>query len=260
MTERAIAELMTWNIVTLDEHASLARASEIMETAHISSVLVTAGGVPVGIVTERDILRALEAEVAPGEMVSAVMGRPLVGAPQTLSVHEAYHLMAERGVRHLLVTDANGMPAGILSESDFRYHLGLDFYRRLQDVRTVMSAQVPLFPPAAPLREAVAAMAAREANCVVVASDRVPLGIVTERDAVRFYRKGNGTLDCALGDVMTTRLPRFPWAPVCMMRWTGCTHSASATSSLSTTTGWWSACCPSMTSCGSLKPNTSTLH
>ncbi|HJW23844.1 MAG TPA: PAS domain S-box protein [Rhodocyclaceae bacterium] len=204
MSDRSLAQLMTWNIVTVDQDASLARAAEVMETAHISSVLVTDLGRPVGIVTERDILRALEEAVPSARAVAAVMGRPLVSARRTTAVHEAYHLMAEKGVRHLLVTDEADQPAGIVSESDFRFHLGLDFYRRLQDVRTVMSARMPVLPPTAPLRQAVAAMAAREENCVIVATDGIPLGIVTERDAVRFYRQGDGPLERPLAEVMSS--------------------------------------------------------
>src|SRR5690242_6439346 len=121
MTERTLAQLMTWNIVTVDQDTSLVRAAEIMETAHISSVLVTALGKPVGIVTERNILRALEAMVPQERNVATVMGRPLVSARQDLTLHEAYHLMAENSVRHLLVTDAENRPVGIVSESDFRF-------------------------------------------------------------------------------------------------------------------------------------------
>ncbi len=204
MPRRSLAQLMTWNIVSVDEKATLARAAEVMETAHISSVLVEAEGEPAGIVTERDILRALEAAIAPDEPVSAVMSRPLIAARQTLSVSEAYHLMAECGVRHLLVTDDAGRPAGIVSESDFRFQLGVNFYRRLQDVRAVMSGTAPMLPREAALREAVAAMAARGANCVVVVNDGVPVGIVTERDGVRFYRSGGGTLEQPLAEVMSS--------------------------------------------------------
>lgn len=203
MTERTLAELMTWNIVMIDQEASLARATEVMETARISSVLCTEFGRPVGIVTERDVLRALEAKLPRGQAVATVMGKPLVSAPKEMSVHDAYHFMAKKGVRHLLVTDPSGNPAGIVSESDFRFHLGLEFYRRLQDVRTVMSSRVPVLSPTAMVREAVSAMAARDANCAVVAVDSKPVGMITERDAVRFYREGDDTLDQTVAEVMS---------------------------------------------------------
>ena len=210
MTERTLAELMTWNIVMIDQEASLARATEVMETARISSVLVTEFGRPVGIVTERDVLRALEAKLPHDQAVATVMGKPLVSAPKDMSVHDAYHFMAKKGVRHLLVTDPAGNPAGIVSESDFRFHLGLEFYRRLQDVRTVMSSRVPVLPPTALVREAVSAMAARDANCAVVAVDSKPVGMITERDAVRFYREGDDTLDQTVAEVMSKPVATIP--------------------------------------------------
>lgn len=210
MTEHTLAELMTWNIVTVDHDASLERAAEVMATARISSVLVTEYGKPVGIVTEHDILRALEAMVPHGQRVSAVMGKPLVGAPRDMPLHDAYHYMAKKGVRHLLVTDAQDNPVGIVSESDFRFHLGLEFYRRLQDVRTVMSSRVPVLAPTASVHEAISAMAARDANCTVVAVDSKPVGMVTERDAVRFYRSGSDTLNQSLAEVMSQPVATIP--------------------------------------------------
>ena len=210
MSERSLSQLMTWNIVTVGHDASLARAAEIMETARISSVLVMELGKPVGIITERDILRALETAVPSQQAVATVMGRPLVTARENLALHDAYHLMAEKGVRHLLVVGEGNRPVGIVSESDFRFHLGLEFYRRLQDVRTVMSARIPVLPPNAPLREAVAAMAARDANCAVVAVDGVPVGMITERDAVHFYRRADGTLEQPLAEVMSAPVTTIP--------------------------------------------------
>jgi diguanylate cyclase (GGDEF)-like protein/PAS domain S-box-containing protein len=118
--------------------------------------------------------------------------------------------MSQKGVRHLLVTDAASKPVGIVSESDFRFHLGLEFYRRMRDVRTVMSARMPVLPPTALVRDAVSAMAARDANCAVVAVDGKPVGMVTERDAVRFYRDGAGSLERPLQEVMSTPVATIP--------------------------------------------------
>jgi diguanylate cyclase (GGDEF)-like protein/PAS domain S-box-containing protein len=204
VSDRSLSQLMTWNIVTVEHDASLARAAEVMETARISSVLVMELSKPVGIVTERDILRALGTRVPQQQTVAKIMGHPLVTAREDLALHDAYHLMAEKGVRHLLVTGAGNQPVGIVSESDFRFHLGIEFYRRLQDVRTVMNARMPELAPTALLSDAVAAMAARDANCAVVAVDGFPVGMITERDAVRFYRRGNGTLEQPLAEVMST--------------------------------------------------------
>ena len=77
---------MTWNIVTVEHDASLARAAEVMETARISSVLVVELGKPVGIVTERDILRAFGTRVPQQQTVATVMGHPLETANVSASI------------------------------------------------------------------------------------------------------------------------------------------------------------------------------
>ena len=210
MADRRLAELMTWNIVTIAQHATIERATEIMAAAHISSVLATDDGKPAGIVTERDVLRALEAAVPRSAPVSEVMSKPLVGAPKDMALHDAYHFMSKKGVRHLLVTDDDGNSVGIVSESDFRFHLGLEFYRRLQDVRTVMSARMPVLPPTALVREAVSAMAARDANCAVVAVDCKPVGMLTERDAVRIFRGDPSVMGLPVSETMSHPVQTIP--------------------------------------------------
>jgi diguanylate cyclase (GGDEF)-like protein/PAS domain S-box-containing protein len=201
---------MTWNVVTLGRDAPLERATEVMATARISSVLVSDLGIPVGIVTERDILRALEAQVPKSAPVEKVMSAPLVGAPRDMALHDAYHFMSKKGVRHLLVTDEGDRAVGIVTESDFRFHLGLEFYRRLQDVRTVMSARMPVLPPTALVREAVSAMTARDANCTVVAIANKPVGMLTERDTVRIFRDDARCMDLPLAEIMSTPVETIP--------------------------------------------------
>jgi len=103
MPERTLADLMTWNIVEVERRTTLLAAAEVMETARISSLLVREGALMVGIVTERDILRALSANVDGLLAVDQVMSSPVYTADSRMSVHHAYHLLAEKGIRHLLV-------------------------------------------------------------------------------------------------------------------------------------------------------------
>ena len=80
MPERTLADLMTWNIVEVERRTTLLAAAEVMETARISSLLVREGALMVGIVTERDILRALSANVDGLLAVDQVMSSPVYTA------------------------------------------------------------------------------------------------------------------------------------------------------------------------------------
>ncbi len=210
MPERTLADLMTWNIVEVERRTTLLAAAEVMETARISSLLVREGALMVGIVTERDILRALSANVDGLLAVDQVMSSPVYTADSRMSVHHAYHLLAEKGIRHLLVTGEAGQPVGVVSESDFRFHLGAAFFRRLRDVNAVMQSSVQLLQPTDTVRQALALMSAGSLRCVVVAEAGRPLGILTERDALRFFRRGADSLEQPLAAVMSAPVASIP--------------------------------------------------
>jgi len=210
MPERTLADLMTWNIVKVDRQASLQTAAEVMETARISSLLVSAGEDIVGIVTERDILKALASALGATQTVAQIMSSPVLAADSRLTVHHAYHLLAQKGVRHLMVTGDNGQPVGVVSESDFRFYLGTAFFRRLRDVNAVMQTTVPLMAREDRVGDALKLMTAQQLRCVVVAEAGRPLGIVTERDALRFFRHGQSSLELPLGQVMSTPVSCIP--------------------------------------------------
>ena len=57
--DRSIAELMTRKVVSVSPDDALHACADLMRTRRISSIVVSVDGRPQGIVTERDILRAL---------------------------------------------------------------------------------------------------------------------------------------------------------------------------------------------------------
>ena len=151
----------------------------------ISSVIVVTDGRAVGIVTEGDMLHAMREHRAIELPISAVMTSPVHSVNGAVDFRAAYREAARLGIRHIVVTDDDGLPVGVASESDFRHHLGPDFFRHLHDVETLMDRLFPRLPPGAWLDNALTAMEAARAPCVVVveagkrsASDR--------SDVVRF--------------------------------------------------------------------------
>lgn len=109
---------MSTDLVTVEPATTVAEAATMMGARHVGSALVTEGDRPVGIFTERDILRALAADFdAPGHPVAHWMTLD----PQTVhpdaNVWEAQDLMLERGFRHLPVIDEEAL-VGIVSLRD----------------------------------------------------------------------------------------------------------------------------------------------
>jgi CBS domain-containing protein len=111
-----IGEVMSRNLLTVEEEMTLVETAAAMNERQVGAVLVVRGGKLQGILTERDILRA----AATGELagtVSAWMTRH----PETVEADEtAQHagvIMIHGGFRHLPVLDGE-TPIGIVSIRD----------------------------------------------------------------------------------------------------------------------------------------------
>ena len=73
-----VEDVMTTEIITIDENASVKEAAEIMNLNEISCLIAARKGKAVGIITERDLLKRVivEAKNAKKTKVSEVMSTP----------------------------------------------------------------------------------------------------------------------------------------------------------------------------------------
>lgn len=96
---------------------SLATALEIMASRRLDHVLIGCDGVPVGIITERDVPRLLASHVDTAAVtVADVMSAPLQTVAVDINVADAARQMEAIGLRHLVVVDAAGRMAGVVSQ------------------------------------------------------------------------------------------------------------------------------------------------
>lgn len=110
---------MTKCIISVGENASVVKAASVMVEKDIGSVVVTKDGKPVGIVTERDIVKDCCARRLCGEdlTVKEIMSVPLITINADASLGEAAMLMSDNKVRRLLVTEKE-KTVGIITEKD----------------------------------------------------------------------------------------------------------------------------------------------
>ncbi len=117
-TEVKIDDFMTKDIVTADEETSVIRTAGLMGRQRIGSVIITRGGEPFGIFTERDLLTSF---LAKGKPLFAEVGphcsSPLVTIPAGTSVHRAAATMALKHIRRLPVV-GDGKLVGIITARD----------------------------------------------------------------------------------------------------------------------------------------------
>jgi CBS domain-containing protein len=113
-----VANAMSAQLVTMSSGSSLAEAASVMSQRRVGSVLIMEGEQLAGILTERDIVRAISHDIgAPRDEIAHWMS----SAPRTVSadtsLEEARELMDRNHIRHLPVTEG-GKLIGMLSMRD----------------------------------------------------------------------------------------------------------------------------------------------
>ena len=112
-----VGEVMSGNLLTVDPTTSLAEAAARMSDRGVGAALVLSNDYVSGILTERDVLRAVATGGVEGTHVAAWMTRD----PETVDVSEptgqAAAVMIHGGFRHLPVLEGD-KPVGIVSIRD----------------------------------------------------------------------------------------------------------------------------------------------
>jgi CBS domain-containing protein len=103
---------------TIDASITLATRARRLEIADFGAFGVVEGSDIVGIITERDLVRALSREADPaGALVRDFMTRDLLVANVEEDVREVAHRMLDAGVRHLPVQKQRDL-VGMISMRD----------------------------------------------------------------------------------------------------------------------------------------------
>ena len=119
-----VSEFCNREVVIVDRATTILEAAKLMRAEHVGDVVVTddrAGRpVPVGILTDRDIVVELLAEEIDLDKVSVgdAMSYELLSVNEQDGLHETIEKMSGRGVRRLPVVDDTGALVGIVTVDD----------------------------------------------------------------------------------------------------------------------------------------------
>ncbi len=117
---RPLAELVRRAPVACAAARPLAEALAAMSEAKVRTIVATdADGAPIGLFTLVDLLRRVTLARRPLEVpLAEVMTSPVVTLPGAATANEALALMAERGIRQIVVADGTRL-VGVVNERDF---------------------------------------------------------------------------------------------------------------------------------------------
>lgn len=182
-------------------------ALEVMAADNISSVIITDDSVrPIGIFTEYDALSMISNDIASTVSLASVMSKDLFTVPDTTYLHDAYILLTDRGYRHLVIVDDNGIYQGIVTEGDFLRHMGFDHINKIQLVKHIMNKTPLLVEPGVTIRHVAKLMKEQRCDYAIVADNFKALGIVHERSITHHFIHFPDSLDVAIDPLVSTEL------------------------------------------------------
>lgn len=108
------------NVHTIEPSSTLTNVVDKLVEHNCGSLVVVEGGQMIGIITERDILRACASKSQTLEeiRIADVMTVDVISGSPDDSVNDTMGLMTDNRIRHLPVLDEDGQLAGLISIGD----------------------------------------------------------------------------------------------------------------------------------------------
>ncbi|MCW3984218.1 MAG: CBS domain-containing protein [Candidatus Bathyarchaeota archaeon] len=119
-----VKDIMTKDVVTIEANKTVFEAAELMTQKGLGCLVVVIKGFPVGILTERDIVRRIVAKRAPlDQKITEVMTKTVITVEPETSLKEAARVMSTNKIHRLPVLKQNKL-VGIVAASDFVRNVG----------------------------------------------------------------------------------------------------------------------------------------
>jgi len=131
------------DVTPVSIEASITEAAKIMNRKLIGSVLVVKDGEPVGMLTERDILRKVVAKSKDPRTTSVyeIMSSPLITTHKDTLLPDALSIFRKRYIRRLLITDDDGKIIGIITHRNVVLSVPTTYFARQRARKSLLSVE-----------------------------------------------------------------------------------------------------------------------
>ncbi|WP_343486567.1 DUF294 nucleotidyltransferase-like domain-containing protein [Allomuricauda sp. d1] len=115
-------------VVSEDENSTIKAIAQTMTSKGIGAVLIEKGGLPAGIITDKDLRNKIATGQHPiNAKAKTIMSSPVITYPAKLTITQAQMAMMKNNISHLILTEdgtINTKAIGILSKHDIMLSLG----------------------------------------------------------------------------------------------------------------------------------------
>ena len=114
---KTLGDIAAQTVFTVDQTSMVSETVELMNKKSVTAVIVTAVGKPVGIFTERDVLKRVASQEIDVKQtpIKQVMTAPIITMPRTALVGDVLVEMSHRDIRNMPVKADNGDLIGLVS-------------------------------------------------------------------------------------------------------------------------------------------------
>jgi CBS domain-containing protein len=173
--------------ITISPNASLLDAREVLLRHNLKRLVVTdSKNHPVGIITEKDITKAIYVlgdKPIRSIKISGFMSKNLITIKKTDSIYDCAKLMKKHHISSIIVVGENDVLEGLVTKTDLVYIFLTHAISPLK-ISKIMTRNVVTVMPGDSLLYVESLLMHNRIARVVVQRDRVPVGIITYRDFV----------------------------------------------------------------------------
>jgi len=200
----ALGKIITREVFSVTPEITVCSVISIMVENRISSIIISVKNKPVGIFTERDVVRlAHRSREFDKLMIKDVMVKPVLTVNTDSDIFEIYTMFKENRIRHTVVIDSNAKIAGMISATDIVNNFELEFYLEFKSVMQIMQKNILTIDKGLTVMDAVYKMRSNLISCIVMEEKCCPIGVLTERDIIRLLRDGNDLSNIVIEKVMS---------------------------------------------------------
>ena len=215
MLSNKVSEIMTTNLTKAPVSSTIFEVMEMMVAEDVGRVIITDDDIPVGIFTEKDVLkRVVNAKIEPRKTaIKTVMTAPARAVREETHIVDAFGKMYRGKYRHLLVRGRRGKIVGIVSMRRI-LNLAVELGQGLNETKTLGDIAAPAIvsvDQSAMIHETIELMNTKSVSAVVVTGAGKPSGIFTERDVLkRVATKEINVKQTPIEQVMTAPVITMP--------------------------------------------------
>ena len=127
VNDSSLRDIMTKEVFYSDYDDKAMDVTELMRRNKVGSIIIMNKGIPVGIITERDIVKNCVIGEKNFAFLKAkdIMSGPVITIGESKTIIDAANIMKDKNIKKLLVINESSQIAGIVTQTDIVYNIGL---------------------------------------------------------------------------------------------------------------------------------------